>query len=84
MGIDVQIEENAHVGSSAKGGWCLVEGEGTYCNLTTWRRELGVEEGEVTNILNIEDKGVLLDNIQFEKNASGAASSKNTIRELWN
>jgi hypothetical protein len=35
MGIDVEIEENAHVGSSAKRGWCLVEGEGTYCNLTT-------------------------------------------------
>jgi hypothetical protein len=36
MDIDVKIEENAHVGASAKGGWwCLVTGEGTFCNLTS-------------------------------------------------
>ncbi len=33
--VHVQFEENAHVGASAEGVRCLVEGEGTYCNLKT-------------------------------------------------
>jgi len=78
-GVDVQFEENAHVAVSAKGGRCLVEGEGTFCNLASRRRELGVEEGEVTILLNFENHGVLLDNIQFEENASGAASTKTKV-----
>jgi hypothetical protein len=45
---------------------------------------LGIEEGEVTILLNFEDQCVLLDNIQFEEKASGAASPKSKIRELWN
>ncbi len=38
----------------------------------------------MTILLNFEDQCVLLDNIQFEEKASGAASPKSKIRELWN